>query len=67
LHAVTGFQVFLDPGIEASAADAEDFAALAVHALDAIAFFRCPSEEPTLYLAVHERGAVPANPPLQRP
>lgn len=54
LHDITGFQVFLDPGIKASPADADDFVALAVHALDAIAFFRCPSPDPSLYLAVHD-------------
>jgi len=31
LHSVTGFRVFINPGIEASAADAQDFAALSVH------------------------------------
>ena len=56
LHAVTGFQVFLDPGIGASPEDPEDFAALAVHQLGAIASFRCPSDGPVLYLAVHEPG-----------
>jgi hypothetical protein len=54
LHDITGFQVFLDPGIKASPADADDFVALAVHALDAAAFFRCPPPGPTLYLAVHD-------------
>jgi hypothetical protein len=54
LHAVTGFQVFLDPGINSSPADALDFAALGVHQLAAIGLFRCPSEGPVLYLAVHE-------------
>jgi uncharacterized protein DUF6882 len=56
LHSATGFKAFLDPGIKASAADAQDFATLAVHQLGAIAFFRCPSEDaaPVLYLAVHE-------------
>jgi hypothetical protein len=58
LHAVTGFQLFLDRGIKASAADAQDFAAMAVHQLGAIGFFRCPSDAPApvLYLAVHEPG-----------
>jgi hypothetical protein len=55
LHGVTGFRVFLDSGIAASSADAQDFAALAVHQLGAIGFFRAPSDGPTLYLAVHER------------
>ena len=55
LYEVTGFRVFLNPGIEASADDAEAFAALAVHALDAIGIFRCPSDGPLLYLAVHEQ------------
>jgi hypothetical protein len=57
LHAVTGFQVFLDPGITASAADALDFVALAVHQLGAISFFRSPSDAAVLYLAVHEPNA----------
>jgi hypothetical protein len=56
LHAVTGFRVFLDTGIEASSADAQDFAALAVHQLDAIGFFRSSSSGTTLYLAVQELG-----------
>jgi len=58
LHTVTGFRVFIDPGIQASSADAQDFAAMAVHILGAIGLFRCPSEEtrPALYLAVHEPG-----------
>jgi hypothetical protein len=54
LHAVTGFRVFLDPGIKASLADAQDFAALAVHHLGASGFFRTTSSGTTLYLAVHE-------------
>ena len=54
LHDITRFRVFLDPGIKASPEDADDFVALAVHALDAAAFFRCPSPDPTLYLAVHD-------------
>jgi hypothetical protein len=57
LHKVTGFQVFLDPGIPASAEDAQDFVALAVHQLGAIGFFRCPSNSAILYLAVHEPDA----------
>jgi hypothetical protein len=62
LHAVTGFQVFRDPGIGASAEDTQDFVALAVHQLGALGFFRCPPQgpdDPVLYLAVHqphERG-----------
>lgn len=55
LHGVSGFQVFLDQGIGASASDAQDFAALAAHQLGAIGIFRCPSEGPVLYLAVLER------------
>ena len=57
LHDVTGFRVFINEGIEASLDDAQDFTALAVHQLDAIAFFRSPAEgeEPDLYLAVHEQ------------
>lgn len=54
LHAVTGFCVFIDPSTQASPADAQDFTALAVHILDAIGLFRCPSDGPALYLAVHE-------------
>jgi hypothetical protein len=57
LHAVTGFRVFLDPGIGASSADAQDFAALAVHQLGAIGVFRSPSDGLTLFLAVHEPGS----------
>lgn len=58
LHSLTGFRVFLDPGIEALPDDAQTFAALAVHQLEAIGFFRCPSDgsAPDLYLAVHEPG-----------
>ena len=68
LHAVTGFRVFLDPGVGASPSDAQDFAALAVHQLGAIGFFRCPSGGPELYLAVHESGGPGAapNPPRDR-
>jgi hypothetical protein len=54
LHAVTGFRVFIDLGAAASSADAQDFTALAVHHLGAIGFFRCPSDGPVLFLAVHE-------------
>lgn len=50
LHALTGFRVFIDPGIAASAADAEDFTALAVHQLGAIGLFRSSSDSTTLYL-----------------
>ena len=57
LHSVTGFRVFMNPGIEASSEDAQDFAALAVHHLGAIGFFRDGSESPILYLAVHEPGS----------
>jgi len=57
LHSVTGFRVFMNPGIEASSQDAQDFAALAVHHLGAIGFFRDGSESPILYLAVHERAS----------
>lgn len=57
LHTVTGFRVFIDPGVEAASEDAQDFAALAVHQLGAIGFFRDASDSPTLYLAVHEQGA----------
>jgi hypothetical protein len=53
LHAITGFKVFLNEGTTASAVDAQDLVAFAVHALSASGFFRCPSDGPTLYLAVH--------------
>jgi hypothetical protein len=66
LHARTGFRVFLDPGIGASAKDAQDFTALAVHQLGAIGFFRSPSDGPTLYLAVHERGSEEPTRPLEQ-
>jgi hypothetical protein len=58
LHTVTGFHVFTNPGIGASANEADDFVALSVHSLGAIGFFRVPSESrqaSTLFLAVHER------------
>jgi hypothetical protein len=54
LHDVTGFRVFIDPGIGASSLDAQDFSALAAHWLNAIGFFRVPSNDQTLYLAVHD-------------
>lgn len=56
LHATTGFQVFLEPGIPASATDAEGLAAIAVHQLDAIGFFRDASSPRSLYLAVLPRA-----------
>ena len=57
LHEVTGFQMFLDPGMPARVSDVEDLVALAIHRLDAAALFRVQpvSDCPTLYLAVHER------------
>lgn len=54
LFAVMGFRVFVNAGIGATLADALDFTALAVHQLGGIGFFRCSSNEPTLFLAVHE-------------
>ena len=54
LFAITGFHVFTTEGIEASSADAQDFSAMAIHQLDSIGLFKCPSDGPTLYLAVHE-------------
>lgn len=54
LYSTTGFRVFTTEGIEASSADAEDLAAMAVHQLECIGLFRRPSDGPTLYLAVHE-------------
>jgi hypothetical protein len=58
LTELTGFRVFVSPGLRAPAEGARDLVAAAVHALDAVAFFRCPAEEdgPVLYLAVHEMG-----------
>ena len=61
LHALTGFRVFIEPGIGASSTDAQDFAAMAVHQFGAIAFFRSASGGPTLYLAVHEPWNQGAN------
>jgi len=55
LHERTGFKVFVDPGIEADRADAQDFAALAIHQLSAIGLYHSDSDETRLYLAVHER------------
>jgi hypothetical protein len=54
LYSITGFRVFTTEGIEASSTDAQDFAAMAIHQLDSIGLFKCPSDGPTLYLAVHE-------------
>lgn len=54
LYGVTGFQVFLDPGIAATSKDAQDFAAVAVHCLEALGMFRVPGS-PALYLAVHDQ------------
>jgi uncharacterized protein DUF6882 len=54
LHDMTGFRVFSQPGTGASPEDANDFVALAVHALGAQGFYRCPSDGPTLYLAVDD-------------
>jgi Family of unknown function (DUF6882) len=55
LHAITGFQVFLDPGMPASTSDAENLAALAIHLLGAMVLFHVPptSDGPTIYMAVH--------------
>jgi hypothetical protein len=63
LYAVTGFRVFVEPGIPASPADALDFVALAVHQLGAIAMFRSPAEGPVLYLAVSEPRPGPSPAP----
>ena len=52
LSTLTGYRVFTSPGIGASADDAQDFAAMAVHCLGAIGVFRVPGA-PTLFLAVH--------------
>lgn len=53
LSSLTGFKVFTAPGIGASECDAQDFAALAVHCLNASGMFRVEGT-PTLFLAVHE-------------
>jgi hypothetical protein len=57
LYAVTGFRVFIEPGINASPADAMSFVALAVHQLGAIGMFRSPSQDTVLYLAAFEPRA----------
>lgn len=54
LYATTGFQVFTSEGIDATSTDAQDLSAMAIHLLDSIGLFRCPSDGPILYLAVHE-------------
>lgn len=54
LRVLTGFRVFLDPGVEASVTDAQDFAALAAHQLEAIGVFRSTTDDTTLYLAIHK-------------
>jgi hypothetical protein len=52
LHRITGFRVFLDPGIPASSADSQAFSAMAIHHAGAIALFKVPTEGPVLYFAV---------------
>lgn len=54
LLSITGFNLFTTEGIHASSADAQDFAAMAIHQLDSIRLFKVLSEELTLYLAVQE-------------
>jgi len=54
LYELTGFRIFLSPGFPATGNDVNDLRAAAVHQLTAIGFFRCTSDGPTLYLAVHE-------------
>jgi len=66
LHGTTGFCVFIEPGIDASASDADDFVALAVHALGAQGFYRCPSDGPSLFLAVHDEPRRAGTKPLKR-
>jgi uncharacterized protein DUF6882 len=67
LHAITGFGAFLDPGIDASSVDAQDFSALAIHISNAIGLFRAPTAGPTLYLTVLERLLdVDESSPMQR-
>jgi hypothetical protein len=60
LYAVTGFRVFIEPGIPASPEDAMSFVAFAVHQLGAVAMFRSQSDGPALYLAVFEPPASAA-------
>jgi hypothetical protein len=55
LQADTGFEVFTEPGINVSTAEAHDFVVLGVLCLDAIGMFRIPGV-PTVYLAVHRPG-----------
>jgi hypothetical protein len=68
LYAATGFRVFIDPGINASTNDAQDFVALAVTSLPRSAFFAvlplvkaprsiCPFTKPH-----HDFGASPVIP-----
>ena len=55
LHEVTGFQVFVVPGLNATPNDSDDFVALSLLQLKAIGFFRSPStneEVPSLFLAI---------------
>lgn len=54
LYSITGFRIFTTNGIEATSADAQDLSAMAIHQLEAIGLFKCRSDGPTLYLAVHE-------------
>lgn len=56
LHTLTGFKVFLDPGIAASAVDADDLAPLAAHQLEAIGVCKSTSNNTTLYMSVHSNN-----------
>jgi hypothetical protein len=55
LYAVTGFRVFVDDGIRATRGDAEDFKAMAVHAVDAAGFWRIVSDDLELYVCIETR------------
>lgn len=51
---LTGFKVFVNPGIPGTQSDALDLTAMAVHQLDALGYFQSTIDGLTLYLAVHE-------------
>lgn len=52
LHETTGFQVFRDPGFPVLPEEVNDLIAMSIHQLNAVGFFRSPTDGPTLYLAV---------------
>lgn len=55
LRDVTGFQVFADQGVGATASDAMDLVATAVHYLDAEGFWREDFTDLQVYLAIHPK------------